>query len=308
MSCPNATAPINISLADVSGKCDLKCDYKFTYTTSSCVATNRGNYISLSYDNQTTSPVLYNSVGYNVQELRIYTPSLHSYSGTKTDAELIVIHNSPTGLKPLLVCIPIRLSNATSISSNFFKTLINTMASNAPSDGESTSVNFDNYSLNNLVPRKPYFSYSATEPYQPCSTAVDYIVFGPALSSLDINSETLKIMKKIIKENEYDVKKGPLLFYNGKGPGQGGAGGDDIYIDCQPVGTSGEPEIVVTDNGASYDYTMEDIWSSPFFQLIVAIIVFSLLFYLLSILFSALRSQKGGLVTSELSLSTNKIK
>jgi hypothetical protein len=246
-------------------------------------------------------------VGYNVQELRIYTPSLHSYSGTKTDAELIVIHNSPTGLKPLLVCIPIRTSNATSISSNLFKTLINTMASNAPSDGETTSVNFDNYNLNNLVPRKPFFSYTATEPYQPCSGSVDYIVFGPAISSLDINSETLKIMKKIIKTNEYDVKKGPLLFYNGKGPGQGGAGGDDIYIDCQPVGTSDESEIVITDNGSSYDYTIDDVWSSPFFQLIIAIIVFSLLFYLLSVIFSALRSQKGGVINEGLSLSTNNI-
>ena len=154
MSCPNATAPINISLANVSGKCDLKCDYKFTYTTSSCVATNRGNYISLSYDNQTTSPVLYNSVGYNVQELRLYTPSLHSYSGSKTDAELIVIHNSPSGLKPLLVCIPIKVSNASSVSSNLFRTLLNTMSSSAPSEGESTTVNFDNYNLNYQAKRK----------------------------------------------------------------------------------------------------------------------------------------------------------
>ena len=294
MSCPNATAPINISLANVSGKCDLKCDYKFTYTTSSCVATNRGNYISLSYDNQTTSPVLYNSVGYNVQELRLYTPSLHSYSGSKTDAELIVIHNSPSGLKPLLVCIPIKVSNASSVSSNLFRTLLNTMSSSAPSEGESTTVNFDNYNLNYLVPRKPYFSYTATEPYQPCSTTVDYIVFGPALSALDINLGSFKIMKKVIKENEYDVKKGPLLFYNGKGPGQGGAGGDDIYIDCQPVGSSGESEIVVTDNASSYDYTMDDLWASPFFEFIVAIIVFSLIFYALNVLFSALRGQKGG--------------
>jgi len=307
MSCPTATAPINISLANVSGKCDLKCDYKFNYTTSSCSATNRDNYISLSYDNQTSSPVLYNSVGYNVQELRIYTPSLHSYSGTKTDAELIIIHNSPSGLKPLLVCIPIRTSNATSISSNLFTTIINIMSANAPSDGETTSVNFDNYNLNNLVPKKPFFSYTATEPYQPCSGSVDYIVFGPAISSLDINSDTLQTMKKIIKANEYDVKKGPLLFYNGKGPGQGGAGGDDIYIDCQPVGTSDETEIVITDNGSSYDYTIYDVWNSPFFQLIIALIVFSLLFYLLSVIFSALRSQKGGVINQGLSLSTNNI-
>jgi hypothetical protein len=188
------------------------------------------------------------------------------------------------------------------------------MSSNAPSDGESTSVNFDNYNLNNLVPRKPFFSYTATEPYQPCSTTVDYIVFGPALSSLDINPDTLQTMKKIIKANDYDIKTGPTLFYNGKGPGKGGAGGDDIYIDCQPVGTSGEPEMVATDNGTAYnysyssDYTIEDLWNSTYFHIIVGIIVFSLLFYLLSTIFSALRSQKGGQSYINQGLTVNGLK
>ena len=31
MSCPNSTSPIDISLSNIAGKCDLKCVYNFKY-------------------------------------------------------------------------------------------------------------------------------------------------------------------------------------------------------------------------------------------------------------------------------------
>ena len=55
MSCSTATAPIDISMSKITGKCDLKCSYSFNYNNSSCLATNRGNYISISYD-KSSSP------------------------------------------------------------------------------------------------------------------------------------------------------------------------------------------------------------------------------------------------------------
>jgi len=271
---------------------------------SSCIATNRGDYISLSYDNQTNSPVLYNSVGYNVQEVRIYSPSLHSYSGSKTDAELIAVHSSATGTKPLLVCLPIKASSSSSNSAKLFQQIVSTMASNSPADSESTEVNCDNYSLNNLIPKKPFFSYTATEPYQPCSTTVDYIVFSPSTYNLDIAPATLARLTNIISKNNYDIKQGPSLFYNEKGPGSGGAGGDEIYIDCQPVGSSNEQDTVVTDNGTATSFSPEDLFKSPFIQLIIAAIVFSIIIYGLKVIFS----QKGGSNISITNIIPNKIK
>ena len=37
MSCPNATAPIDISKDNITGKCDLKCEFSFHYNDSSCI-------------------------------------------------------------------------------------------------------------------------------------------------------------------------------------------------------------------------------------------------------------------------------
>lgn len=280
MSCPTATAPIDINMSTITGKCDLKCSYSFSYNSSSCVATNRNDYISIAYDRTSTPPVTYNASGFDVQEIRIYTPSLHSYSGSKADAEMIIVHNSSSGEKPLLVCVPIKSNNSSSESALLFNTIVNTVASNAPSDGESTTVNVRKFNLSSLVPRKPFFAYSATEPYQPCSTDVNYIVYSTSEASLDMTPSTLDKLTKIIKSNSYDVKKGPSLFYNEKGPTKGGSGSDEIYIDCQPVNASQETTEVISDYSGSSNHMRIDI-KSLLNNIYVRMFLGSLLFIIL---------------------------
>lgn len=276
MSCPNATAPINISISNITGKCELKCSYSFAYNNSSCVATNRGDYISISYDKSSSPPVLYNAIGYDVQEIRLYTPSLHSYNDSKTDGELIVVHSSNTGANPLLVCIPIKSNNTSSISSMFFNTLIDTISTSAPSDGETTIVNVPKFNLSSIIPRKPFFSYSATEPYQPCSNSVEYVVFSPLQASLDMMPDTLSTLQSIISSNPYDIKTGPKLFFNEKGVGKGSAG-DDIYIDCQPVGNSEETTEVVNNGGTSMSFS--DWLNNPIVKLLLGCLLFILILF-----------------------------
>lgn len=294
MSCSTATAPINISMSDIVGKCDLKCSYSFHYSNSSCVATNRGDYISIAYDKTSTPPVLYNANGYNINEIRVYTPSLHSFNNNKTDGELVVIHSSNLGSEPLLVCVPIKSNNTSSVSAMFFKTLIDTVASGAPSDGETTTVNIPKFNLDYLIPKKPFFSYSATEPYQPCSENVDYIVYSPLQASLDMLPETLTKLQTIITSNPYDIKKGPNLFYNEKGPMKG-AGGDEIYIDCSPVGTSEETTEIVTNTGNSeYPSTVKDWLNNPVIKLIVGSLLFIVILYGIKYSLNLLKPTKGG--------------
>jgi carbonic anhydrase len=293
MSCPNATAPIDINLSKISGKCDFKCKYSFKYNNSACVATNRGDYISLSYDKSSSPPVIYNSVGYDVQEVRIFSPSLHSYSGVKTDAELVIVHMSNSGTKPLLVCIPIKINNSMSTSAQLFNTVIETMSNSAPADGETTTVNTDNYNLSDLVPRKPYFSYTATEPYQPCSTIVDYVVFAPLNASLDITQESLDLFRTFMIDNPYDVKTGTKFFYNDKGS-EVSMGNGEIYIDCQPVGSSEETVNVVNNKDSSYDFTFQDFLRNPFVKVFLGSLFFIIILYLIKYLLSFIKPQKGG--------------
>lgn len=280
MSCPNGTSPIDLDVSKITGNCDLKCSYNFNYNNSSCIATNRGDYLSLSYDKSSSPPVTYNSQAYDVQEIRLYTPSLHSYLGTKTEAELIVVHTSNTGSAPLLVCIPVKSNNTSSISSSFFKTLINTVASSAPSDGLSTTVQFTKYNLTVLVPRKPFFSYSATTPYQPCSETVEIIAFDSS-SALDMMPDTLTKLQSIIQPNGYDIKTGPSLFYNQNGPNRSN-NSDDIYIDCQPVGSSNEEvEIVVNTDSSGSTMTFDDLANNVYVRILLGSLLFVFLLFVI---------------------------
>jgi carbonic anhydrase len=297
MSCPNATAPINISLSSITGKCDYKCSYSFHYNNSACIATNRGDYVSLSYDKSSSPPVLYNATNFDVQEIRLYTPSLHSYNNSKTDGELIIVHNANTGAQPLLVCIPIKSNNTSSESALLFKTIIDTMSSGAPADGESTTISLQRFNLSTIVPKKPFFSYSATEPYQPCYENVDYIVFDPLTASLDMMPETLTILQSIITSNPYDVKTGPELFYNEKGPSKGGEYGDDIYIDCQPVGESAEMVDIVSTTGSGGSSSYSDWLNNPLVKIALGSLLFIIILYVIKYALNMLKPTKGGSVS-----------
>lgn len=291
MSCPNATSPIDISMSKIKGKCDKKCSYSFRYNESSCVATNRGEYISMSYDKSSSPPVIYNSSGYDVNEIRLYTPSLHSYNGTKTDGELIIIHKSNIGYVSLLVCIPIKSNNSSTISASLFKSLIDSVSSNAPSDGETTNINIDAFNLESLVPKKPFFSYSGTEPYQPCSEDVDFIVFSPLEFSLDIMPETLTKLKSIIVNNPYNIKSGPNLFFNEKGPISGNGNGE-IYIDCQPVGSSVENTEIIMGNNTTTSFV--DWLNNDVIKIIMGSLLFIVILYVVKYGLSMVKPVKGG--------------
>jgi len=230
LSCSNS---IDISRSNIIGKCDYKCNYKFKYMNSSCIATNKTDYISLSYDNSTNSSINYNTMNYNVKEIRIYHKSLHSFNGVKSDGEMIIIHNSNTSPKDLLVCLPIRINNTSSSSSNLFKAVIDNMSINAHNEGDSSNIAI-NYNLSEIIPIKPYFSYTGVEPFYPCNSEVNMIIF---VDNLDILDETYDKMCEFIEYNNYKVNKNDdneiKLFYNEKGPNN--LTNNDIYIDCKPI-------------------------------------------------------------------------
>lgn len=292
MSCPNANSPIDISSQKVSGKCDLKCEYNFKYPNSSCVATNRKNYISISYDSFSSAPVKYNTIDYNVSEIRIYSPSMHSFDGQKTSAELVIIHISNKGTLPLLVCVPITNNNSRSSSSNILSTIINNISLNAPSDGESTSVSLNDFSLDDFVPKKPFFSYTAIQPYQPCVGNVNFIVFSPKFSECYISNDSLGKLQKVIVSNNFSSKKGPLLFINEKGPDQN-TYNDDIYIDCKPISKSDEQINVPQNNSNSFNtnLTWSSISQNPLFQIIMGSLIFIFIIFIFSML---LKIMSGG--------------
>jgi carbonic anhydrase len=282
MDCPTATAPINIVKSLNSGDCDLKCDFQPGYQPTSVYAENREVFIRLTFDSDNNPPVVFNKEKYNVSEARLYQPSLHRYGGTQLPAELIISHQNTSQNKELLVCVPIIDSSS---SAGIVDSLINQVAIRANSLGGKTSIGVNNFTLSDLVPMKPYYSYTGTLPYFPCmKDGVDYIVYGQQYA-IEIQSSSLKKLKKVIMANSYHPHKNPDgFFYNKNGPTLGDIDGD-IYIECNPTGADGK--VIVPEGGSTgvnpSENIMENIlnflkspYSSALFGIIVLFIIIKL--------------------------------
>ena len=251
MTCVSSTAPINISSKGYTDDCSLKCLYKYDYPSiPSTTLTNEGNHLAISYDKVSIN---YNNNDLLVHGVRIYRPSLHTFNGAHADGEMVITHMG-RGVS-LLVCIPIVISSNKSEASQTLKFLVEQSASRTPNAGEKAVVAVKNFSLNTFIPRnKSFFSYQATLPYSPCNGTHQYVVFMPENSPVFISADTMALLKKIIIEHDSTIKPEIDYFYNKRGaifvdPNTDGT--DDIYIDCQPTGSSGEPIPVPSSNSTN---------------------------------------------------------
>jgi hypothetical protein len=275
-----STQNIDISPQNVSGKCDLKCAYNFKYSESNSTARNNGVMIALSYDNSSVPPVLYNNQKYNVTNILITCPSLHTFNGSQASAEIVIEHSPVTGGGQLFVAIPFSSSSESSTASNLVTEIIQSVSTNAPSQGDSTNLSLTGFTLQNVVPNKPFFSYTDSDKN-------DWIVFG-MLSAIPLSSNTLTTLGQIIKPFPLPMT-GNSLFFNSSGPNSSGSVGDGIYISCKPTGSSEEETAVeYSKNTPSYD--LSNMMNSPIFFLIIQIVIGCILFVIVFFMFSYIYS------------------
>lgn len=232
MSNNTTNSPINISPQSITGKCDLKCAYNFDYPTTSLVATNTGVLINIKCDNQTSTPVTFNNTKYSVEEMFISAPSIHLFNGINTPAEFIIVHNPQTGGPKLSVCIPIIQSSNSNDATNLVTEIIQLVSSGAPSVGETTTLNISNFTLNDIVPKKPFYNFNS-------NILGNCIVYGGTFA-IPLSQSTLSTLSSIIKPYSLNDMGDGNLFFNSTGPNQSTSGSDGIYISCQPVGSSQE--------------------------------------------------------------------
>ena len=238
----------NISHNSKVRDCKNKCDLSFNYQASSCVVENRGDYLQFKYDNNNSS-IVFNNSKYSITDVRLYRPSIHTYGfGGKAAAELIILHTNNFGDK-LAVCAPIKESGSGSEASTMLQTIVPQVS---PTIGESTNVNLKNFTLNSFVPQTSYFYYNGSLPWEPFDPDYNFIVFTKNDALATINSETMLKLNKLISEHKKDLDSGTennktLLFFNANGVNS--SDGDDIMIDCTPVGESHETEEYLKNTG-----------------------------------------------------------
>lgn len=280
-------ADFNLSQNDVAGECNLKCSYSFQYSNSSCVAKNTGSSINLSYDESNVAPVTYNGNKYKVSNVSISAGSNFLFNGKKP-AGLVKIEHTPIVAGPQInVIIPIVYGNSYMPSSNILTKIISDAAKQVPKNGNKSVISVDNYNLNNIVPKKPFYSFSQDD-------RLDYIAYGIE-HAITIDAATMAKLNGIVTAISFIFSTSDVgeLFYNSKGPASN-ATSDDIYIDCQPVNVSEETIQMSTENKLSESYklnsnydaesTFINIYNNPWFQLFLLILAVVLFYYLIQYL------------------------
>jgi len=289
MSNNSTISPINITSKNVYGKCDSKCLYNFEYNESNLTVKNNGVNISMICDNNNVPPVTYNGVKYSVSQIMLFSPSLHLFNGNNVDAELIVEHIPELGGQNLFVCVPIIKSVDSSIASTLLSQVITSIAAKAPAENEITNLNLTGFTLNKIVPKNPFFSYSGSYG----NSSGDFIVFGINYA-IPLNPTVLSSLSSIIKPFKLSMT-GNNLFFNEKGPNLVGSVGDGIYISCQPAGSSEEKIDIVNNKnnvnsefGISMGNLFENSTAKIIIQILIGCILFIIIFLILAFAFSKL--------------------
>lgn len=281
-------ATMNISRDNIKGKCDLKCSYNFKYAESTTTAKNNGEMLSLTYDNSSATQVLYNNKKYTVTSIYITSPSIHTFNGSTTDAEICIEH-TPTNGGPLFsVGIPIKSSGDANAASSLLTEIITAAATSVPTKGNSASLNIDGFSLDKIVPSKPFFSYNSS------TDNMQWIVYG-IVDAIPLNSSTLATLGQIITPFPLTMSGGSL-FYNSTGPNSVSIG-EGIYIKCNPTGSSAE-EVSIDYAKNPTSSGLNDLFSgsviSIILQSIVLIIIVILFFYLIKFIYGKIRGGVAG--------------
>lgn len=256
---------MNLTENAVVNICEDKCSLSFNYPNSpSCVITNSGNLFNISYQLENSySPVTFNNSQFYFHSNVIYLalPSIHEYNGSDTTAELFFCLTDNTN-QTLCISIPIN-SNAKNSSPLLTNILSDIVDYQINESGESKTININDFTLNDIIPYKPYYYYE--------NDNTNVIAYGIE-NALYISESTLSTLSSYITNIPDSVKAiifpyTSTLLKNIKGPSISKSG--EIYIDCQPVNSSKETSIQMfkkqsgeTDDGKS---------NVNFFQLLNAI-------------------------------------
>ncbi len=259
MSCINQpNGPFNIK--HTSAVCRGKCKFTYNFTKSGVKVTNKGEYIEIKYTDSKTSEAKYTNTSTPtcssteeehdliVNEIRIYRKSLHLYNDQHADAEMILVMNSTSAGRNLLVSFPITTQNGTlANASQELGTIITYLNSVGHDIDEGGTVgNGFQINLNNFIPSgKGFYAYTAISPWNTSICCIDYIVYDKNDIAISLSNSTMSILNNLINENTIvattltdEIKNDSSYAYNSIGATRQDSG-DTIWIDCNPTGSDG---------------------------------------------------------------------
>lgn len=242
-------APLNIPIDEITSfpECNETCSYTFDYGSSTTVIEHNENYYKFTYETSNSIKSTYNNTQLQVQEIRLYTPSLTQYNGETYEFELLIHHIDTQGKgMNVMVSVPIQVKDSAPRSNAL--SFLEAILPHIPSESNNPVPINQTFSLNDFVPYQPYAFANTTLPYPPNNGDYTSIFFLPTNSVPVISRTVAEQLAQVLSSPA--VSQGPsvptegTMYYNKTGASHPdeNTGDDDIWIDCQPTGDSLIPE------------------------------------------------------------------
>lgn len=266
MTTCNATAPIDIPTGNVNPIAGtFTCIYDANLCSGASVTVSADlGYLSIPCSSGTSNTISFYGNPYVPSEIRIYAPSLHTYNGSSTDAEMLIVHTSSSSSNAgLIISIPITMTAASPSANSDLAAIFqaaNTISASTITINASAPLNYD-INVNTFIPAKPYYVYYGTLPYDSCSGNYYYAAFTDPISAVGplstIVASNIATVPQSMKTNLQKSKTGPDT-----GVGSGSA---EKYVLFQLVGDEDDTAATepISDNGpapASQSIGLNILW------------------------------------------------
>ena len=203
-------SPIDINTANTQ-ICNTLCDFTLHYKPSSCKVNFKNNQVIVKYGSG--SFLEYQNILYELKEIHVHVPTLHSIDGSKYDLELLFIHkisdnntvskksDTPNGviLSRLYESGPHHGG-----TENFLNQFINEVPKETSQFDIEIDVS-DDWSASMCQPKnRSFYMYDGSLPFPPCDTNYKVIVYEDIGSigrtNLDIFKHNIGSNTRILQE------------------------------------------------------------------------------------------------------------
>lgn len=185
-------SPINIDTNDMK-ECRTLCNILPKLKPSKCFVGYKNKTVTIKYS--PGSYTEYESTLYELSEISIHTPSLHSIDGQKFDIEVCLVHkltDNSSDKAGLILCCLFERGPHYGEPESFISQIINGIPSEEIDYEKEISVS-DDWSASWLLPENSgYFSYFGSLPFPPCSEGYSVFVYEKVGIIGNINIETFK--------------------------------------------------------------------------------------------------------------------
>jgi hypothetical protein len=253
------SGPTNNAIGLPSKKtCNKTCTLSFSYMPTSLVAkTTDYGYIEFTpRDNSSAATVQYKSTPYVPHSFMVFNKPIHTFhtvGANEPVGELIISHTKEGSPNKLYICIPIQ-----AIEDHPKRGKLGTILNQTANMDPTKEIQLTNFKFSDFIPKKTYYNYVGT-PIHPihgggdnlCGTSCEYVVFSTVNSALYLTKDEATTLSNI-GEHQVRTFDNDEIFMSDSPPGL--MGGDDIWIDCTPVGQSGSEYVPISDAGGGVNF------------------------------------------------------